>query len=401
MAKTVKAAKLGHRELPRFTAAEFAHRVERAQKLMTEQKLDGMLLSVEQNIEYLSGFISQFPWSSPSRPWYFVIDRDGNGTGIIPEFGETCWRGSSWAETVMTWPSPRPENEGIDLVAKAISGIKRKFGRFGMEFGLESRLGTTMGDMMRIADAIRPFEAVDCIPVMRRLRYIKSKAEIAHIRHACTIGSDTFDAMAKFIADGDSESEICRKFGAHALLLGADKVPFTAIGTGKGGYDSIVQGPSDRRVRKGDIVFLDTGVKYRGYFCDFDRNFALGEPPDEAKRLHALLWRATEVGIKAAVPGNTAEGVFLAQAKVLEDAGIVFGNVGRMGHGLGKNMTEYPSNMLGDKTVLEVGTVLTIEPGAMFGKNKILVHEEDLVVTEDGPKLLTRRCTKEMPVVKV
>ena len=394
--------KLGHRELPPFSAAEFAHRVERAKKLMTEHRLDGMMVTVEQNIEYLSGFMSQFPWSSPTRPWYFILARTGWGTGIIPDFGETCWQTTSWCKNVVTWPSPRPENEGIDLIAKAVSSIPRKFGRFGVELGLESRLGMTAGDLMRVMDAIRPFEAVDCIPVMRRLRFIKSKAEIAHIKRACTIGSDTFDAMEKFLAEGDSEAEICRKFAAHALMLGADKVPFTAIGTGQGGYESIVQGPTARRIRKGDILFLDTGVKYRGYFCDFDRNLAIGkQPPDAARKLNEILWHATEAGIAAARPGNTAEGVFRAQAKVIEDAGIVLGNVGRKGHGLGKNMTEYPSNMPGDRTVLEPGTVLTIEPGAMFGKNKILVHEEDLVITEDKPILLTRRAPKEMPVVKI
>src|SRR6185312_6533228 len=111
---------------------------------------------------------------------------------------------------------------------------------------------------------------------------------------------------------------ICRKFAADLLLHGADKVPYTSIGTGSGGYSSIIQGPTDRRLAKGDILLIDTGAKYAGYFCDFDRNVSIGEPPDEAKRTHELLWRATEAGIAAAVPGNTAADVFFAQAKVLE-----------------------------------------------------------------------------------
>ena len=81
------------------------------------------------------------------------------------------------------------------------------------------------------------------------------------------------------------------------------------------------------------------------------------------------------------------------------DAGIQLGNVGRFGHGLGKNMTEPPSNKPGDSTVLRPGVVLTIEPSAMYDGNKIMVHEENLVVTEGKPKLLTRRAPREMPVV--
>src|SRR6185312_9454077 len=103
---------------------------------------------------------------------------------------------------------------------------------------------------------------------------------------------------------------ICRKFAADLLLHGADKVPYTSIGTGPGGYSSIIQGPTERRLAVGDILLIDTGAKYAGYYCDFDRNVAIGAPPEEAKRIQALLWQATEAGIKAAVPGNTAADVF-------------------------------------------------------------------------------------------
>ena len=86
---------------------------------------------------------------------------------------------------------------------------------------------------------------------------------------------------------------------------------------------------------------------------------------------------------------------------MLEDSGIVLGNFGCFGHGPGKVMTEFPSNKPIDYTVLKSGAVITIEPSAMFGDGKILVHEEDVVVTESGPVLLTRRAPREMPVVKL
>jgi Xaa-Pro dipeptidase len=73
---------------------------------------------------------------------------------------------------------------------------------------------------------------------------------------------------------------------------------------------------------------------------------------------------------------------------------------GRFGHGLGKLMTEPPSISASDRTVLHPGTVITVEPMAKYGRGKILVHEENLVVTDDGPKLLTRRAPREIPVVR-
>lgn len=392
---------LKHREAPEFTRAEFEQRVERARKLMTEQRLDGLLVTSEANLEYLSGFTTQFAWNSPSRPWYFVLPREGKAAAVIPEMGEENWRRTSWCRDLATWPSPTPENEGLDLLAAAIKRIAPKFGRFGFELGAESRLGMPVGDLLRVHEAIKPFEMADCIPVLRELRFIKSKAELARIKHICRIASDAFDLLPKIVRVGDSEKEICRKFAAELLLLGADKVPYTSIGTGKGGYASIIMGPTGRRLAKGDILLIDTGSRYAGYFCDFDRNVAIGEPDDATKRVHELLWRATEAGIEAAVPGKTAADVFHAQAKVLEDAGIVLGNVGRFGHGLGKAMTEHPSNKPIDKTVLKPGAVLTIEPSAMYGRGKILVHEENLVITEDRPVLLSRRAPREIPVVRV
>ncbi len=388
------------KEVPHFTRAEFEHRVERARALMTEHRLDGIVVCSEPNLEYLSGFRIEFAWNTPTRPWYFVLPRDGEATAVIPEIGRSTWLATSWCDNVETWPSPRPEDEGVGLLKAAVKRAKKQFGRIGFETGNETRLGTTVDDLRQIEAAIRPFETGDAVSVMRGLRLVKSKAEVAYLRRVCGIASDAFDDLPGFVAVGDTEREICRKFRVSQLQHGADLVPFLAIGVGRGGYHSVITGATERRLAAGDILNIDTGAKYGGYMSDFNRNFAIGRPPGaQAARLHDILWRATEAGIAAAVPGNTAEDLYRAQAKVLEDSGIQLGNVGRLGHGLGKTLTEYPSHKPGDRTVLGPGFVVTIEPSAMFGAGKVLVHEEDLVVTESGPVLLSRRAPREMPVI--
>ena len=366
---------------------------------MTRERLDGLMVTSEPNLEYLSGFVSQFPWNSPSRPWYFVLPRVGEAAAVIPEIGETLWRQSSWAQNIQTWPSPRPENEGLDLSAAVVGGMKRRFGRLGVELGPESRLGMPVADLLRLRRGMRPLEMVDCIGVMRELRLVKSPPEVARIRHICQIACDGFDALPSLIAPRDTEKDVIRKFQADVIMRGADKTPYVMTRSGRNGYTSIIAGPTDRRLGTGDILIIDTGCTYDGYFCDFDRNIAIGEPAEPVKRAQELLFKATSAGIKAARPGNTSEDVFRAQAKVLEDAGERPGNVGRFGHGLGKKMTEPPSNKPGDRTKLVPGVVLTIEPSVMWGRDKILVHEENLVVTEGGCRLLTRRAPREMPVV--
>jgi Xaa-Pro aminopeptidase len=383
----------------KFTRREFEHRVERACKLMTRDKLDGLLVTSETNVEYLSGFTTQFAWNTPARPWYFLLHRNGRGVAVIPEIGISNWRGTSWVEEILTWPSPRPENEGLDLVTDAVHRMRRRFGRIGVELGAESRLGMPAADFLRLRRMIRPARMVDGSPLMSELRLVKSTAEIARIRHICAIASDTFDALPGFFRVGDTESQLVRKFQSDILLRGADKTPYTAIGSGRGGYTSIIAGPTERRIRRGDVFLIDTGSRYGGYFCDFDRNYAIGRVGDQVRRVHDMLYRATDAGIAAARPGNTAADVFAAQAKVLEDAGIELGNVGRFGHGLGKILTEPPSNKPGDSTVLEPGVVLTIEPNALYGRGKVLVHEENIVVTRSGAELLSRRAPREMVVI--
>ena len=388
-----------HKEPGEFTRSEFERRVERACRLMTRDGLDGLLLTSETNVEYLSGFTTQFAWNTPARPWYFLLARNGRGVAVIPEIGLGNWRDTSWVDDVRTWPSPRPENEGLDILSDAVRRMRRRFGRLGVELGAESRLGMPAADFLRLRRMIRPTRMVDGSRLMRELRLVKSAAEIARIRHVCRIASDTFDALPGFARVGDTERELVRKFQSDILLRGADKTPYTAIGSGRGGYTSIIAGPTGRRLRSGDVFLIDTGSRYGGYFCDFDRNYAIGRLGDRVRRIHDILYRATDAGIAAARPGNTAADVFFAQAKVLEDAGIALGNVGRFGHGLGKLLTEPPSNKPGDSTPLVPGVVLTIEPNALYGSGKILVHEENVVVTRDGAELLSRRAPRDMVVI--
>lgn len=389
------------RELPPFTRAEFERRVERTRALMTAARLDALLVTAEPNMEYLAGFTTQFAWNTPARPWYFVLPRAGRAMAIIPEIGASNWRATSWVEDVRTWPSPRPANEGLDLLSRALLSVRRTHGRFGAELGPETRLGMPAADLLRLRRMVRPLAMVDGAGVLRAVRHVKSPAEVARIRRACAIAGDAFDALPGLIHPGDTEKDVVRKFQAELLLRGADKTPYTAIGSGRGGYRSIIMGPTSRRIAEGDILLIDTGTRYDGYFCDFDRNVAVGAPPGPAAaRVHDALWRATDAGIAAVRPGATAEDVFRAQARVLEDGGITFGNVGRFGHGLGKILTEPPSNKPGDRTPMEPGVVLTIEPSALYGRDKILVHEENVVVTPNGCELLTRRAPRVMPVAR-
>ena len=75
------------------------------------------------------------------------------------------------------------------------------------------------------------------------------------------------------------------------------------------------------------------------------------------------------------------------------------GNVGRLGHGLGMQLTEWPSHTPDDDTVLQPGMVLTLEPGLGIAPGRTLVHEENIVIREQGCELLSRRAPPELPII--
>lgn len=390
-----------HLPVEPFSDAEFHSRVERTRELMRAQNLDAVFLTAEPNVEYLAGFVTLFAWNSPSRPWYFLLPLEGDPVGIIPEAGESNWRETSWVERILTWPSPRPEDEGLSLLSATMRDFPNRFGRIGAELGPETRLQMPVADFLGLCEMIKPFDLVDCSSVMREARIIKSPAEVDRIRAACTIVCDAFDELPQQFSPGDSERAVAQKFQADIMLRGAEKTPYVAMSSGHGGYLSSSTWPSDRTLGEGDVFMIDTGSRFGGYFCDFNRNFAIGKASDEIRHAQEALIAATSAGIAAAKPGATAAELFDAQLETLLAQGVHAGSIGRFGHGLGKLLTEWPSNMRDDHTVLRPGMIMTIEPSLLLSSGRPMLHEEDLLINEHGNELLTRPAGPEICEIEI
>jgi Xaa-Pro aminopeptidase len=228
---------------------------------------------------------------------------------------------------------------------------------------------------------------------------VKSRAEIEKIAHICTIGSNTFAELPEIAAEGMPFAELFRAFRRAALAQGADDIPYLVGGAGQGGYHDVISPPDGRRLAPGDVIMLDTGATWDGYFCDFDRNFAIGRADDAARRAYDTLWQATEAGFQAARPGATCREVFQAMRAVIGENGEQGGNVGRLGHGLGMRLTEWPSLADFDQTVITENMVLTLEPSLTYGDGRMMVHEENIVIRAAGAELLSRRAAPDLPVI--
>lgn len=395
-----------------ITLDEYQRRLEQVQRQMDGERLDVLLITSEDNYQYLTGFNSP-TWQNLTRPRYCIVPNTGDPVLIVPSSQTVIAARTSWVKDVRSWVSPCPADDGLSLVVTALKDHLGNFDRVGAELGPESRLTMPVGDFLEIKQALEPAETVDCDWMLRKIRMIKSSAEVAHIRHIAQLVSRAFEHLPRHLHAGQTETEACRQFQMDLLRMGAEKIVYLVGTSGFGGYQSINLRPTETILEDGTVLIIDTGCSYKGYYCDFDREFAIGRPTDQMRLAYEIVWTATQAGIDAVRPGQRTSDIWQAQAASVSSQTGNKGNpfeltsTGRMGHGLGLRMCEPPSINRDDETVLEPGMVLTIEPGITFmgagrdgPENKVLVHEENVVVTADGCDLLTRRAPPEMPVIE-
>jgi len=372
-----------------FLEAEFYQRTEKTQKLMYERGLDAILLCTEAEVRYYTGFRSLF-WQSPTRPWFVIIPQSGKPIAVIPEIGRDLMD-RTWVDEIITWPSPRREDDGVSLLVKALNGANN----IGLLMGEEASLRMPLNDFEILNSKISG-SFIDCSDLVKEVRLVKSELEINVIRQVCSIASCAFDRAHQLFHIGQPLDQAFREFKIALLEAGAEEVPYLVGGAGQDGYSDVISPPSNQPLKNGDILMLDTGSSLKGYFCDFDRNWAIGKASNLAKTAYSKLYNATEVALKKIRPGMTCEQVF---SLINNSLGVGGSDIGRMGHGLGIQLTEYPSLMLNDKTVLQENMVITIEPSLSYGDGLMMVHEENICIRDGEPELLTKRAAEELPVL--
>jgi len=380
-----------------FPPEEFEIRTAKAQALMADVGLSGLLLMTEPEVRYFSGFHTLF-WQSPTRPWFLFVPAQGKPIAVIPEIGAALMR-QTWVDDIRTWAAPNPEDDGISLLTDLLSPLANKGASIGILKGHETALRMPLGDYEQLVASLPGLKFEDATDLIRTLRMVKSPREIEKLSHICSIGSQTFAQVPDIAHVSTPLDEVFRSFRRTALSAGADDVPYLVGGADQGGYRDVISPPSATPLQSGDILMLDTGATWDGYFCDFDRNFAVGQADDLSRRAYGVLWRATEAGIKAACPGTTCRELFQAMQSVIAEMDSAGGDVGRLGHGLGMQLTEWPSHAAFDDTVITENMVLTLEPSLSYGDGRIMVHEENIVIRASGAELLSTRAAPDLPII--
>jgi Xaa-Pro aminopeptidase len=372
-----------------FQTTEFKARLTSAQSRMNAADLDAILLTTEPDIRYFTGYLTRF-WESPCRPWFLVLPSSGDPIAVIPSIGAALMA-RTWITDIRTWRAPDLEDDGISLLAETLRDLGP---RIGTPSGLQSHLRMPLGDFARLNAALPQPIGADA-DILRSLRLVKSEAEIEKIKTACQIATRAFDRVPEIARIGQPLAPVFRDFQRLCLDEGADWVPYLAGAAAPGGYGDVISPADDRPLEAGDVLMLDTGLVHDGYFCDFDRNFSVGSPSPDVAAGHSRLIEATYAAFEAARPGATAAELFHVMDKIVT-GGAGGSEAGRYGHGLGMNLTEWPSLIPTDHTPLVEGMVLTLEPGIELAPGRALVHEENIVIRENGAEWLSQPYGAEM-----
>ena len=374
-----------------FNIDQFEKRTLKAQQLMRQHGLDALLLTTETNVRYFTGFLTRF-WESPTRPWYLVIPLTGKPIAVIPSIGKALMS-QTWVDDIRTWPSPDLNDDGISLLSNTLTEIAKNK-NIGIPSGTETYVRMPQADLKKLSKNVKITSDCD---IVKKLRMTKSKEEISKIENACKIAAEAFRRVPEIAFENVNLDEVFRKFQVLCLEAGADWVPYLAGGADTEGYDDVISPAKETPLKKRDVLMLDTGLVWDGYFCDYDRNWSVDTPAKIVSDAYSQLLEASDAAFELAKPGATASDLFHAMNSILtkNSEGT---DAGRLGHGVGMSLTEWPSLIPDDYTVLEKGMVLSLEPGISINE-KIIVHEENIEITETGARYLSPKAEKDLSVI--
>ena len=224
---------------------------------------------------------------------------------------------------------------------------------------------------------------------LESMRAIKSKKEIEKIKIAQEISQEAFLRTLPMIKEGITERDIALELEMFMKKNGAESAAFDLI-VASGKNSSLPHAePTNKSVKKGDLLTIDMGAIFEGYNSDMTRTIAVGEISDEQREVYSIVLAAQESALNVLTSGISAKEVDAAARKIINRAGYkdCFGHA--VGHGVGLEIHEKPSLSPKANFILKPYMVVTIEPG-IYIRGKFGVRIEDMVlITDNGYENLT------------
>ena len=372
-----------------FTNAERQARIERAQRLMIETKIDAIVLA---NSTTSSVYFADLRLNGGERLWALAIPAKAKPFLVCPAFEEGRARELLEAgpfgkdADVLVW---QEDESPFAALGKGLADRGLSSGTVG----LDENMKFMFAESIRAANP--HLSIVSASPVTAGCRMIKDAHEIECLRLACRATLLVYRSVAQSLQPGMTTANV------HSLIAAAyQRVGFE--GEASLNIDEFTALPHGSRqqqtLREGSILMLDDGCAVEGYTSDITRTFVLGKATDKMKRVFDLVHRAQAAAVQTARPGVPTADVDAAARKIIVDGGYGPGFTyfsHRLGHGIGMDMHEWPyfvkNNMFGYdlNPHLQAGNLLSDEPGIYIRGEFGVRLEDDLLITESGSELLT------------
>jgi Xaa-Pro aminopeptidase len=377
-----------------------------ARRLRLEEQLDrdgvtAAVIANKQNFHYLTGYRTP-SWALRARPIFLVV-RPGKRPAAVVNAGEA----ERIAEHIpdvepVTYQAPASVTADgytiLDFAPSAIDRLQellRPLGnRVGFELGSQMTPRIPYSALHQIQQDL-DLDLSDITAKLWRLRLTKSTSEIDLIRRAAQALTDTYQRFEQDARPGMTEQELHGIFLACAKQTEAERVGYLIVIAGTAG--AVVGPPTDKIWMPGQLLLVDAGLIVGGYWSDFSRLYCAENATKAQHEAYQSLLAALARGRAASQPGATAATVSSALHEPNGDAAK--DSFGRVGHGIGLDITEPPSLHHHDETLLEPRMTLCLEPNRVIPDLGLVVAEEMISITEAGAELLSSSYPAELPVI--
>jgi Xaa-Pro dipeptidase len=372
-----------------ITLEERQARVDKAQRLMTDNKLDALVMIGGSSLQYFSNI----NWWNSERLFVMVLPAKGEPFFVSPAFEkdralEQIARGPAGKSPhLFTWQEDESPYETVAF------GMKERGVATG-HLGLEEQVKFVFAD--GLGQALPGAKIGSATAVTAGCRMIKSPAELALMQLANDVTLQAYEAAWKMLREGMTQNDFAGLVSAAHAKLG-----FTGgAGVQVGEYSALPHGSiQPQTVREGTILLIDGGCTVEGYNSDISRTFVLGKPTEKMKQVFDIVHRAQAAALAAARPSVPCDAVDAAARKVIVDAGYGPGFkyfTHRLGHGIGLDGHEWPY-LIKRNTLVEDGNSIALlpkmtfsdEPGIYIPGEFGVRLEDDMHITESGAQLFT------------
>ncbi|CAH1648735.1 MULTISPECIES: Xaa-Pro peptidase family protein [unclassified Chelatococcus] len=377
---------------------EMKGRVQRARELASMRGFEGVIVAGRApdrngDLAYLCGHIPMLA-GHPSR---FAIRGRGLGLLYIPTDPKAN------LAIAVTTPFYVPAHGVGETVVNPniVAGITAILERAGAQratvgiIGMDVISAMTFAEMTHYNPGVRFIEADD---IVMNMRAIKSDKELEALRQGSAFADEVGALLRKEIKPGVTERELANFVISEMTKRGATNAFATCqSGVERSGEPFLFPAFSDRVLEDGDLVHMEINGRWQGYMIDICRATMVGRPTKDGVHLLETVLKMLEVSIDAIGPGVLAEDLEKIADDVAVNAGFQgkfafgYGGAGTyLGHGIGLGVDEPPAICKGEKTFLQPGMVLTIEPGLYRTPAGGARIEDEVLVTTTGVEVITK-----------